>query len=189
MLHVSRMGKTLFSALSSAGLSHYDGAYLSVVGCHPNDEGTPRPAAPTEVAACRSNLLDALDAANVRYVMLSGVAATRSWRADLPLADVAGRLFVWRDRWLVMPTFSLQGVMTGAQDGVQWRDHVRQFSYIVNEDVGLDALSRACIECGDGLYAYDDDGVPYCRAHFNLKGSAKTDKKWTDKNARQGRLL
>lgn len=122
-----------------------------------------------EVEYWRDMTMDALRAADVAYVLLHGVHATRLWRQDLKLVDVAGGWFLWDDRWFVTPVNHVSGVNRGGElTPDDWARQVSRFAERVNAGAGVDALDVKCVKCSVGvaIYAYDGDGVGYCRGHW-----------------------
>lgn len=162
-----RVGKTIRGGLAQAGLNTDDYAFTFVTACRSHTEQVQRPPSAREAAFCRANLLAAIDAADARYVLLFGASAVRAWRDDLKVSQVAGKLFLWGNRF-VWPMWSVQAVLRDAYPGELWRNQLAQFAQIVADDAGLDALHMRCVECNETVYGYDANGVPWCRKHLPI---------------------
>jgi uracil-DNA glycosylase len=170
---IGRAGRVLRGSLHAAGIDPDACAYMNAVGCMPTSEGVLRPPSTQEQAACHSNLIRNLIAADVRYVLLLGAPALRQWRTDLKLTDVAGKLFIWRQRWFVYPMFHPNAVLRQSFSAAEWREQVSKFAQIVNDDTGLDSVHSRCIDCSSSVYAYDEDAVPWCREHFKVQQATR----------------
>lgn len=160
-----RVGKIIRNALVTAGMEPDDQAYTYAVSCQPHDEGIWRAPSVYEQHQCHDNLLRTVNASDAQYVLLFGAVATRAWREDVRLTDVAGQLFIWQNRF-VYPMFSVQAVLRQTFNANTWREQLGRFAQIVVEDQGTAALSKRCAECYDTVHAYDADGIPWCREHF-----------------------
>jgi hypothetical protein len=137
-----------------------------------------RPATTEDNARYRPWLLEAVQAAGARYVLLVGSRASWQWRPDLPLSKTQGKAFLWRQKQVVYPVISPLNISKA--DILPWRKQIARFCQIVHDSRDLDALSDTCVECGKQLWWYDSDGVAWCRDHV-AKGVAAQEKgasKW-----------
>jgi uracil-DNA glycosylase family 4 len=193
--------RTIHSTLRDSGIIPERITYLTTVFCTPmvqnkNKRGATRvPPARENVQACESNVTRALHAADVAYVLLLGGHATRAWRPDMHLANVAGKWFTWRNKWMVFPVEHPSVVLTRTKSGKDignWYEQIRRFAMGVGGDIGLEGLSTACImDCGQKFYAWDDDGVGWCQEHFKPNRVSREDRTGTrkPKDTAQGMIL
>ncbi len=193
-LGVGRAWSTLQTLIRQAGIEADRLTYVNVVQCapHAGDQRTTRPPTAAEANTCRPNLMAALDAADVDYVLLLGAHALRAWRPDLTLERTAGGLFVWQRRWFVTPLQHVNAVLRqdSAVEMREWRTSLdRACQYVLN-GTGLEGLGRGCIGCGAGMFGWDEDGVPWCEEHFDQgrSGRAGQRRKPTG-DPRQARLI
>jgi len=184
-----RVGRLMRDGLTTAGISAEDCAYMYVTACRAHLEDMPRPPSVREMAHCRDNLLQSISAADSKYLLLMGASAVRAWRSDVRLGDVAGRLFIWRGRF-VWPMFSVQAVIRGTFPVRDWRTQLAQFGQIVADDAGVDALYPSCIECGESVYGYDIDGLPWCAEHLasHVASATTQDAGWAKHQVNQQTL-
>lgn len=181
--------------LRQCGLPRDRVTWIPIVGCAPADaSGQERPITEAERAWWRPHVLEYLDAADVRYVLLHGTAAVRAWRPDAKVTESAGVWGVMEREWVVMPV--PHALATMRPDGLpitEWSRWITQFAQYVTEDGGLTGLGTSCTKCGSTLFAYDADGLALCEEHFEKfrdrrdKLKVKHDKQTQTKN--QGTML
>ena len=123
-------------------------------------------------------LLNAMAAAGSPYVLLMGARPAWTWRPDLRLSKMQGRVGIMRSRHVVMPERS-PDIMT-RDEAMDWRFNVERFVRIMKEGGDTHHLPNTCVECGAGLYWYDSDGVAWCREHkeSGVKAQSKGVVKW-----------
>lgn len=165
-----RAGSVLARTMAGAGVPADRVTYLTAVACWPNNG--PRASKPPtlqQAVTCRQNLMVALDAADVDYVILLGAWATRAWRGDLGVTAVAGGMYLWQQRWFVLPIEHTNSVLReGATvEARTWRDHVVTACQRVISGAGFEEFSHQCVKCTAPMYGWDEDGVPWCAEHFN----------------------
>lgn len=192
----SRASKLMRSQLQHFGLLPH---MVTNLHCVPHwcsaGERDNRPPSPRELALCRELLFQCLDAADVDYVLLHGAHAMGAWRNDVTLKQVAGGLHLWKNRWFVFPTYHASAVLR--QDGFEakeWRKQLGKFVGHVQDQDGFEAFATRCARrvdgCSEPMYAYDEDGIAWCRGDFrdhhhktsNINHRTKT-------NINQGELL
>lgn len=160
--------RLLAGQLRSAGLKPARITWIPMVNCVPVDaQGRERPPDAAELAANWMRVIEYLDAADVRYVLLHGTQAIRAWRPDVKASEQSGVQGVMRHRWFVTPI--PHGTAALRPNGIpmtEWSRSVAEFARRVTEDVGLAGLGTQCIKCRAGLYAYDPDGLALCGKHF-----------------------
>lgn len=169
----SRAERMLSDQLRGAGIGRDMVTWINACWCWPaaNLDGRGhdnRPPTNAEIDTWKSWTLSAIEAADVRYVLLHGAHAVRVWRPDLKVTALSGDLFLWNDKWFVTPIPHASNVMR--ENGLpieEWKRGLSSFAGHVTEDVGLSGFSVKCIHCNHGFYAWDGDGVPYCSEHFN----------------------
>jgi uracil-DNA glycosylase family 4 len=145
--------------------------FINAISCVPQDGSVKRPPLPMELKACRKNLMDQLEAANVEYALICGAQALKVWRNDVRLEDVIGRWGVWKNQWMVLPIWSSSHVLHNRTDATivgTWKDDIRKFVSGVEEGRKLDALEISCtrFKCRSGIKYYDLDGLGWCENHF-----------------------
>ena len=129
-------------------------------------------------AAYRPWLLNAMLAAGAPYVLLVGARPAWSWRPDLRLTKMQGRVGIMLQKYVVMPVNN-PDIITKEQM-VGWRANVERFVRIMKEGGDTHHLSSNCVECGNALYWYDSDGVAWCKDHAEagVKAQQKGTEKW-----------
>lgn len=199
---VGRVAGILYAALRHGGLPAEMVTWINAVACTPWVEGAggqsaqpaTRPPRDLEVATCRANVLAALDAADVDYVLLLGAAAVRSWRPDLAVTKVAGGWYLWGSRWFVYPVVHTNAMLRGdSTEAREWQRQIAGFCELVANGTGLEGLGVTCVEadCRGSVYGYDADGVPWCDVHFGPGwwASGKRDRGRKTNDTLQGRML
>ena len=148
--------------------------WCNVVGCA-TDQTPPIRAQ----ARCRPWLLDQLDIADTRFVLLVGGVALRAWRSDFTLQGHAGRVGIWgydpettAGGWVVMavphPATVLMAKGREKKQGIEdLRGWLQVWKQVVAGDV-LEHLPRTCSKpsCAQDTITYVDvDGQPWCATH------------------------
>lgn len=149
-------------------------AWCNVVGCATD------PTPPIRAQArCRPWLLDQLDVADTRFVLLVGGVALRAWRSDFTLQGHAGRVGIWgydpettAGGWVVMavphPATVLMAKGREKKQGIEdLRGWLQVWKRVVAGDV-LEHLPRTCSKpsCAQDTITYVDvDGQPWCATH------------------------
>lgn len=199
-----RTGRWLRSQLAGAGADPSSVAYLTLVGeqlgSTPTDD---------DLRQWRQWALDAILAANVRYLLLLGAQPVAAWRNDVALSQMSwNRSMTGLGLWHVKGLASAMGRTAQMLVGVlpsplsvmrdramteDWQRGMARWVAAVKErrEIPGDALGERCAyrRCGETAWAYDGDAVPWCRNHWNPDGRAKTDSKWINKHEGQGELL
>lgn len=185
-----RIGRIVRGGLSTAGIDPDDCAWGYVNSCRAHDEDVQRPPGAREQALCRGNLLATIAAADAKYILFLGSTAVHAWRDDVKVSQVAGKLFIWQNRF-VWPMWSVQAVLRDTFPATTWRAQLSQFGQILADDSGVDALHGKCIECGESVHGYDPNGLPWCRAHLSAHvGRVMTqDARWGKHEVNQLALL
>lgn len=140
-----------------------------------------RPITLEDTALYRPWLLEAVQAAGARYVLLVGTRPHWQWRPDLRLNTTQGGVYVWRQRQIVCPV--VEPSTMPKHELPIWRRQVAKFLQVVKDGGGEDSLNQWCITCGGqtkGAYWYDPDGVPWCKDHAvdGVKAQEKGVAKW-----------
>lgn len=133
---------------------------------------------PDEVARYLPWTMKALEATGARTTILLGSRSVWLWRPDMKPVNVNGKLFVWRDRWMVYPLLHPQNVDKRAAN--EWDRQLSRLGQIVRDDNILWWLESGCMKCNQPLYMYDPDGVPWCQEHIKegLKLQREGSEKW-----------
>lgn len=122
----------------------------------------------------RPLMLQALDAADTRFVLLHGAHALHAWRPDLTLKQYAGKVGLWNRRWWVVPVPQVDGITTRRSEW-SMEDWLRMVGRFVDLSTGPDPfhhIERLCVHrerdgvCGRGAGHWDEDAVPYCEEHW-----------------------
>lgn len=197
VMGTGRGSRMLKATLAGAGVDVSEVAWLSMVPVPAKDAPTKR-----QVIEWRDWAMDAIEAANCHYVLLVGSTAVKAWRDDVSVEQVwlgAGLgwdtgVGVWRvksSQRLVAATISPFSVMRDVTMTESWRRGVARWAGIVIDDRGLDALGMRCVvkKCPRDMWAYDGDGVPWCRNHWKPDGQDRTAQKYIDQTKGQGVLL
>lgn len=173
-------GKLMRSMMEKAGFDLDEVAWANVVSCWPERE-PPTPKM-DEMVACRGNLRDQVVASGALYVVLAGGIATQSWRGDLKVSDVHGRVFLWGQTWVVMPVFHPAAILRDTTKKQPTIRNLEQFHNIVSHGMVLEGLGITCIKCGDDVDHYDPDGVPFCQRHWFKYGNQWKEemKRWSN---------
>lgn len=128
-----------------------------------------------EMATHHNLLLDAIDAADVDYVLLHGSHALHCWRPDLTLAQMAGKVGLWRSRWWVSAIYHAESAYQGhgMLTREEWMGSIVRFTDLVNAPDPFKMVHERCIArtksglCEAGAYAWDEDALPWCDEHFD----------------------
>lgn len=128
----------------------------------------------------RDLTMQALDAADVDFVLLHGAAAMNLWRSDLTLGQVRGKLGLWNRRWWVCAVPQVDGVLShrGEVTMAEWESMVRRFGELAGEWDAFKYIGQSCIAkvgnglCGVSATKWDDDALGWCERHWE-KGQAR----------------
>ena len=162
---VGPSGKFLRQQLAEVGLNPEKVAYLNTVSCWSHEGGKARPPTDTEMAACRSNLLDQLAAAKARYALLIGATALSVWNSRLSLSHMHGYIFRW-DRQRVMPIYHPAAILRQKSRVIGFRYDLKVWASVLNGVVpDEDARCPVCVVCQQKPVTYDDQWVPRCAVH------------------------
>lgn len=190
----SRSARLLEDVLRKAGVGREHITWISACWCWPDDgpKGN-RPPTVQELDLWHHWTMQALDAADVDYVLLHGSHALRTWRQDLPVTALAGGLYLWNERWFVSAIPHTSAVLRpNGLPHSEWLRDIATFVGNVQEGSGFENFGTKCIDCGHSLYAYDGDGIPYCGEHFEKQYHAQERAKNKNKkkpNPHQGAML
>lgn len=168
-------GRLLRALMSDVGIrASTEVLFTNTVSCFPNIEGAIRPPTESERAFCRGNMFDQIEAGYTNFVLLVGGKALNAFRSDLTVTHHHGRVFIWNELYVVMAIPHPAAVLRGQkqfkqiikQDLEKWAD------VVYGDDDPLVHLSRACVKCEgmEEFYAWDRDGVPYCKRHWEQWG-------------------
>lgn len=138
-----------------------------------------RAVSPDDIAVHLPWFMKAMEVTGCKYMLLLGSRSVWAWRPDLKPVKVNGQLFVWRDTWLVYP-MPHPGNLT-KREMPEWEAQLSGLNRIIKEDQSiLWRLGSSCMNCGNPLYMYDPDGVPWCKDHIQdgLKSQRKAAEKW-----------
>jgi hypothetical protein len=129
---------------------------------------------PAEV--CDYDTDQCLYAAGAPCVLLVGGTALAKWRKDLLFAQARNVVGVWRNTYMVT---AVPMPPSGRVERRDWeRDTEDAVRLLLSEMVGG---VEGCLErgCEGGLFAFDQDGLPWCQQHLNPK-EPKVVKGWVD---------
>lgn len=151
--------------------------HVSHLWCVPDIDKTARQITNDDTALYRPWLLEGLQAAGARHVLLVGSRALWQWRSELRLSMTQGRVFVWQSRHCIMPVEVPDKVDRGEYP--EWRRMVLRFCNVPVDNISHH-LGTTCLKCDQGVYWYDTDGVPWCRDHAEegVVGQEKGREKW-----------
>lgn len=129
----------------------------------------------SQVAFMRPLIMKALAASGSRYVLVVGAVASRMWRSELKISQVAGNTFVWDRQYVIMPVINPITVMRDPMLQGGWRETIYKFAEIVVNQQELDRMMTRCVEpkCGVDVMMYDGDGVGWCKKHAGVGASRK----------------
>ena len=208
----SRGERVIGQVLRRAGIEPEQVTWINVCWCWPSmDQGMSyhqsqdgqgrvkvnrhtRPPNALETAQWHPWVIQALEAADVDYVLLHGGHAKNAWRTDLTIDQVGGGMYLWKNRWMVSVVNHVSAVMRKDSDinETSWNLSIGRFVDNVREGRGLESLGVACVKCYHPVFGYDPDGVGYCREHIaqGLKGRERAIKRELERRTQdQGRLL
>lgn len=193
---VGKSGKLLRDLMAGVGLDEDKAAWMNAVSCYPHTSelrvrgDRPRAPSDTEMSACRRNLMTQLEAANVEYVLLVGGTALRVWRPDLKISDVAGRVGLWMDRWVVMPVLHPSYVLRqGKPSKLRLAEDLFKFRLVVAGELDWDqwlAVDCTAAGCVGGMARMDRDGLAWCAKHWMARQGGAGRKAWKDARDRWG---
>lgn len=137
-----------------------------------------RAVTPDEIAAYLPWFMNGLEATGCKYTLLVGSRSVWAWRPDIKPVRVNGRLYIWRDTWLVYPIPHPMNVTK--REAQEWDDMLTRLGNIIREDELVRQLGEHCMKCGSPVHMYDPDGVPWCRDHIQegLRLHKEATKKW-----------
>ena len=150
-------------------------AWCNVVSCQVEGRATPPI---VSQARCRPWMLDQLDLADTRYVLLMGGVALRAWRSDFTVGAHVGRVGLWGDAFVVM-TAPHPGTVLMAK-GAEKRQGVADLQRWMDEWAGVvqggeravfDSLPTVCSKAScasDHITYVDRDGQPWCGVHEDV---------------------
>lgn len=172
---VGPSGKLLRTMLSRAGLDPDAGLYFNTVQCWPNG-GRGKTLTPEagQIEACKGNRELALSLMQQPYLLLVGSVALKLYRPDLQLGQVQGDVFLWDDKWIVMPIYHPAGILrnTNLKPGVQTA--LDTFGEVVRGDrTWVSVMRLTCVRCDRYHDRIDEDAVPYCEEHFARYGPSR----------------
>jgi hypothetical protein len=129
---------------------------------------------PTEV--CEYHTDQCLQAAAAPSVLLVGAAALGMWRKDIVFAQIRNVVGAWRNTYMVS---AVPIPPKGRSERRDWElDCADAVRLLLSEMVGNvdQCLARGC---EDSLFAFDQDGLPWCNVHLN-PAEQKPIKGWVD---------
>lgn len=145
----------------------------------------------TELATFRPWLLEGVQAAGARHVLLVGSRALWMWRPELRLSTTQYGQYLWRQRQVVMPVLDPAGCTKA--EFVVWQQAVVKFARAAKADEdylvqgGCHAMVNK-VTCVEAPYWYDSDGVGWCRGHAEdgVKAQEKGVEKWRQLTTQAG---
>lgn len=169
---IGRSGQVLRGLMLDVGLDPDAVMWGNTVSCWPKVGRKTRKPTITEMQSCRHNLEAQLSVAP-RYVLLVGGTSLSAFRGDLKVSSSRGKVYVWMDRYIVMPIYHPASILRKHSEIIrsQTLDDLERWKNIVNEEVPWSmCLDTLCIKCGGWMSYYDRDGVPYCTEHWRRYG-------------------
>lgn len=157
---VGPAGKLLRSMLPNYG---EDYTWLNVVSCRPPENRTPKQ---TEIAACRQNFTQQLDAVQARYLLLLGGTAFQVFRPDLKITLHRGYVFTPGGKYIAMATVHPSAVLRDKSHRQLFRMDIAKFVDLVENGYKIELH---CVLCGHNATEWDVDGIGYCWDHFRKK--------------------
>lgn len=137
----------------------WDVTFVNVIGCATRITGK----APYRMWDYWVNQL--IEAADTQYVLLHGLQPQKFWNPKHRPEQVAGRIGLLNNKHIVMPI----GVATTPKERDTQQEHIKAFTSAIKENATLEALGLDCLKCNQPLWAYDQQGMPWCETHFQNK--------------------
>lgn len=150
-----------------------------------------------QILACRNNLLDVIEVSGFRKVLLVGAVAASTWRQDLKLKQVRGKVGFMLDAWCVMATVhpATAAMNRAGEKGTLQRD-LQLWSRVLKSDTPSMFLGHTCVMEDGEAVEFDPDGIGWCQKCWNKKGGKDAWKRargrWelgSDYRPQQGTLL
>lgn len=158
--------------LAHEGVHNDDITWVGAVAGYPGVHTKPDA---KQIATCKGHLINTLDAANAEYALLVGPPAAYSFRPDLRYVNLIGHWFIWQNRYMVFvvpppPSKGPRGKMSqkARVEREEWDHWITLFARGVQSSEKTTLLSSGCIhtDCNEPMFAWDDDGVPWCDKHM-----------------------
>ena len=168
--------RELARGLRTRGVNMSRVSWVPLVWCTARDKKDYRRATAQELDDFWPHVERAIDACDSGHLILHGDAAKAIWRADLSMDQVAGGAFLWRNKWIVHPIRHVASVGTRGSGDTR---EVTEAQWNAELDACVEGLGgwqlqwvlgELCVGClAEGrkryLYAYDGDGVGWCKDH------------------------
>lgn len=130
----------------------------------------------SQIVEYREMTLQALEAADTRYVLMVGSLPMLIWR-DVKLRQIQGHSGVLERKWIVGPIENPASVLRDPMLQGQWRLDLYSFMDMVRNREDFNLTTR-CMErdCTEGVLMYDPDGLGWCKRHWK-KGNRQQETK------------
>lgn len=189
---IGAAGRVLRNYMNLAGIDVDRVMFSNVVCKEPRDSfGKNRPPSDDEIKYCHWHFEELLTISG-RFVLLVGATALNTFRPDLKVTKVHGRVMVWRNQFIVMPVVHPAAILRNPnlsgelqQDLIKWGKVVKLGDQSALGLVGAEAKCGWC-DSSAGLI-YDADGVGYCSVH-KKKGQRKKDGRLNDEQLSFGQI-
>lgn len=157
---VGPAGKLLRSMLPGYGEEF---TWLNVVSCRPPENRTPTK---TEIASCRQNFVQQLEAVQARYLLLLGGTALQAFRPELKITLHRGYVFTPGGKYIAMAAYHPAAVLRDKGMRALFRQDIGKFIDLIRDGYKME---MRCILCGHNATEWDVDGVGYCWDHYRKK--------------------
>lgn len=171
---VGKSGQLLRTKLRKAGFQETDVAYANTISCRPTQTHGrfEKDRTPThdEMVSCRDNLFDQLETIRPRVVLLCGASATKAFRPDLKIARNHGRVYVWEQQWIVIPTYHPAAAIRNRDMERIFHDDIDLVRLLCKGEIEpFDLVSPWCTSCGEPAEFYDPNLAGFCPEHWRMK--------------------
>lgn len=168
---VGKSGQLLRRILTELGIDvEADCYFYNAASCFPNINTKIRVPSHDELSACRSNLIRQRQASHTKYHVLVGSTALSTFRDDLKISRVHGRIYIWDNTYVVMPIYHPAKALREKGYRQDIIDDLERFLLVVKGEMAwTQALSYECSLCQEWIWHFDPNGVGYCKKHWELE--------------------
>lgn len=160
---VGPSGDLVRQTMESVGFRVSESAFLNAVSCFPDRTPTKE-----EVVACKTNLINQLEAISPKFVLvLGGVAVSALCATPVRMGDVRGSWFrpstyaPLSTTWC-LATWHPAAVLRNRALEEQWREDLLYAKLVITK--ADPELSSFCLKCKDPRVDWYDD-LPFCKTH------------------------
>lgn len=182
---VGKSGKLLRRLIREVGMDDKKMAWANTVCCYPH--GTPKA---THVEACRYNLRRQMELVDPFHVLLVGGVALGSFRPDLRISQVHGRLFVLSKNGPVcFPILHPAAALREPTWVPKIRNDLRVWKSITEAFTPWEHFPIICSVCDGWVDHYDPDGMAWCKQHWGQGQEGwEQARRWRDRKTKLPKL-